>query len=133
MAEEKKVTEENTEFKSTENKPADLNAKKKEVVEIPKKKIKKIKRQISKGKAMIKCTYNNTMVSITDMAGNLLGWSSAGLMGFKGAKKSTPYAATQVVGSLSEKIKKFGVHKNLIRIVIRIKSELNSNSNLIRI
>jgi len=73
------------------------------------KKIKKIKRQITKGRAMIKCTYNNTLVSITDANGSLLAWSSSGLIGFKGAKKSTPYAATQVVGNVSEKVKKYGL------------------------
>jgi len=65
-----------------------------------KKKKKKIKRQISKGQAHIKCTYNNTMVMISDMNGAMLGWSSSGLLGFKGAKKATPYAATQVVSRI---------------------------------
>lgn len=74
-----------------------------------KKKSKKIKRQILKGRAVIKCSYNNTIVSIADINGNVLGWASSGLMGFKGAKKATPYAATQVVGSVSEKVKKYGL------------------------
>lgn len=75
------------------------------------KKRKKIKRQILKGRANIQCTYNNTIVTISDMSGGVLGWSSSGHMGFKGAKKSTPYAATQVVAELSEKVKKFGVQE----------------------
>lgn len=78
---------------------------------LKKKKAKKIKKQILKGKANIKCTYNNTVVSISDMGGNILGWSSSGLLGFKGAKKATPYAATQVVGDVAEKVKKYGVHE----------------------
>jgi small subunit ribosomal protein S11 len=73
------------------------------------KKVKKIKKQIFKGRANVKCSYNNTMVTITDMNGNVLGWSSSGLMGFKGAKKATPYAATQVVGAVSEKVRKYGL------------------------
>lgn len=77
--------------------------------EEPKKKVKKIKRQILKGKATIKCTYNNTMVSLSDLNGNVLAWASSGLLGFKGAKKATPYAATQVVGNVSEKVKKYGL------------------------
>lgn len=77
--------------------------------EVERKKIKKIKRQILKGRAVIKCTYNNTIVSIADINGNILGWASSGLMGFKGAKKATPYAATQVVGSVSEKVRKYGL------------------------
>lgn len=75
----------------------------------PKKKKKKAKQQISKGQAHVKCTYNNTMVTISDMNGAILGWSSSGLLGFKGAKKATPYAATQVVGDVSEKVKKYGI------------------------
>jgi small subunit ribosomal protein S11 len=73
------------------------------------KKKRKIKKQVSRGRATIQCTYNNTIVTISDMNGNALGWSSAGHMGFKGAKKSTPYAATQVVANVAEKVKKFGV------------------------
>ena len=75
----------------------------------PKKKSKKLKRQIQKGKACVKCTYNNTIVSIADLSGNILGWSSSGLMGFKGAKKATPYAAAQVVANISEKVRKYGI------------------------
>ncbi|HPN55101.1 MAG TPA: 30S ribosomal protein S11 [Candidatus Moranbacteria bacterium] len=74
-----------------------------------KRKKKKIKRQVSKGQAHIKCTYNNTMVMISDMTGGILAWSSSGLLGFKGAKKATPYAATQVVQDVTEKVKKYGV------------------------
>lgn len=76
-----------------------------------KKKKKKLKRQISKGQAHIKCTYNNTMVMISDASGAMLGWSSSGLLGFKGAKKATPYAATQVVHDVTEKVKKYGMHE----------------------
>ena len=76
-----------------------------------KKKFKKAKRQILKGRATIKCSYNNTIINISDQTGAVLGWSSSGLMGFKGAKKATPYAATQVVSSVAEKIKKYGVQE----------------------
>lgn len=80
-------------------------------MEEKKKKSKKIKKLVSKGRASIKCTYNNTVVSIADGNGNVLGWSSSGLLGFKGAKKATPYAATQVVGNVSEKVRKYGVRE----------------------
>lgn len=73
------------------------------------KKPKRPKRQILKGRANIQCTYNNTIVTISDQNGAVLGWSSSGHMGFKGAKKSTPYAATQVVAELAEKVKKYGL------------------------
>ena len=73
------------------------------------KKAKKQKKQVLKGRATVKCSYNNTIVNIADMDGAILGWASSGLLGFKGAKKATPYAATQVVGNVSEKVKKYGV------------------------
>ena len=74
----------------------------------PVKKMKKNKnnRQIRKGQAHIQSTYNNTIVTITDLNGAVLGWSSAGVIGFKGAKKSTPYAAAQIVNAVVEKIQK---------------------------
>ncbi len=87
----------------------------KKVVEVAeadsKKKKKKLKRQILKGQAHIKCTYNNTMVMISDSNGAMLAWASSGLLGFKGAKKATPYAATQVVHDVTEKVKKYGVQE----------------------
>lgn len=102
-AEEKKESDEKTEvLKAEESKKTVQNGK-------PAVKTKKIKKQILKGRATIKCTYNNTMVSIADLNGNILGWASSGLLGFKGAKKATPYAATQVVGNVSEKIRKYGL------------------------
>ena len=58
-----------------------------------KKKKKKVVKKISTGKAFIKATYNNTIVTLTDMQGNVISWGSAGIAGFKGPKKSTPYAA----------------------------------------
>ncbi len=76
-----------------------------------KKRVKKVKRLIQKGRASIQCTYNNTIVTLTDMNGGALAWSSAGHLGFKGAKKSTPYAATQVVAEVSEKVKKYGLQE----------------------
>ncbi len=77
----------------------------------PAKKKKKIKNQILKGRASIQCTYNNTIVSLCDINGAVLAWSSSGHLGFKGAKKSTPYASTQVVAEVSEKVKKYGLQE----------------------
>ena len=54
---------------------------------------KKIKRAYTKGVAHIHATFNNTIVTITDEQGNAIAWSSSGVLGFKGAKKSTPFAA----------------------------------------
>jgi small subunit ribosomal protein S11 len=54
---------------------------------------KKVKRNFTKGVAHIHSTFNNTIVTITDEQGNVIAWSSAGALGYKGAKKSTPFAA----------------------------------------
>ncbi len=54
---------------------------------------KKIKRSFTRGVAHIHATFNNTIVTITDVQGNVIAWSSAGALGYKGAKKSTPFAA----------------------------------------
>jgi len=78
-------------------------------VAAPKKKRGKIRRQVRKGRAYIKSSYNNTLVMFTDMHGNSLAWSSAGLLGFKGAKKATTYAANQVAMDAHEKVQKYGL------------------------
>ena len=57
------------------------------------KKKKKVKRNITTGIAFVYSTFNNTIISITDESGNVIAWSSAGAKGFKGSRKSTPYAA----------------------------------------
>ena len=64
---------------------------------------KKIKRSFSKGVAHIHATFNNTIITITDEKGNVISWSSAGALGFKGAKKSTPFAA-QLAGEAAAKV-----------------------------
>lgn len=64
------------------------------------------------GRVYIQATYNNVIISITDMNGNLLAIGSAGALGFKGPKKSTPFAASRVAEALVEKANKFGL-KNL--------------------
>lgn len=63
---------------------------------------KKVKRAYTKGVAHIHATFNNTIVTISDDKGNVIAWSSAGALGYKGAKKSTPYAA-QMVGEACAK------------------------------
>lgn len=64
---------------------------------------KTIKKNVEKGKVFITATFNNTLVTITDMGGNALYWSSSGLVGFKGARKATPFAATSAVESTARK------------------------------
>lgn len=70
---------------------------------------KKVKKSIKKGQAHIQATYNNTIVTITDPQGAVLAWSSAGINGFKGPKKATPYAAGIIVRNVAEKVKDFGL------------------------
>lgn len=53
----------------------------------------RVKKQVDTGVAHIRSTFNNTIVTVTDVKGNVIGWSSAGALGFKGSKKSTPFAA----------------------------------------
>jgi len=67
------------------------------------------KHAMRKGQAYIEATYNNTRITMTDENGNVLAWSSAGSLGFKGAKKSTPFAAAKVAETVVEKIKKTGL------------------------
>jgi len=77
---------------------------------------KKIKKQVLKGIATIFSSYNNMIVSVTDQKGEVLAWSSAGLLGFKGARKSTPYAATMVAKDALEKTKKFNLNELSIAV-----------------
>ena len=85
---------------------------KKTVVNKDKKpKRKKVKRIVKRGQAHIQATYNNTIVTISDLNGNVIAQSSAGESGFKGPKKATPYAATIIVRNVVEKIKSFGVQE----------------------
>jgi small subunit ribosomal protein S11 len=76
----------------------------------------KAKPIVSTGKAYIQATYNNTIVTLTDVNGNVLGWSSAGSSGFKGPKKATPYAASLVVKNALEKTAEHGLKEVTIYI-----------------
>lgn len=73
------------------------------------KKRKSKKKHVTKGRVYIQASYNNTIVSFTDQQGNLLAQSSAGRCGFKGPKKSTPYAAGIIVRHAAEKAKEIGL------------------------
>lgn len=74
-----------------------------------KSKKKKVERQVPRANAYIQATYNNTIITVSDPNGNVLGWSSAGVVGFKGPKKATPYAASLVTKDLMDKIVNYGV------------------------
>ncbi|RJO60028.1 30S ribosomal protein S11 [candidate division WS5 bacterium] len=79
----------------------------KKVVQTKKKK--KVKKSVSKGAVHIKATFNNTIISITEDNGNVLAASSSGACGFKGSRKSTPYAAQIAMESAVEKAKPYGL------------------------
>ena len=72
---------------------------------------KKTKKSLVIGKIYIQSTFNNTIVSVTDEAGNVVSWASSGSIGFKGTKKSTPYAAQLAATSAIEKAKSYGLSK----------------------
>ena len=73
------------------------------------KKIKKEKKVFKEGRVYVTATFNNTIVTITDKGGNTLFWGSAGASGFKGARKSTPYAATSTVENTAKKAVNLGL------------------------
>ena len=77
---------------------------------------KKIRKNVIKGVAHIKATFNNTMITITDVNGETLAWDSAGTVGFKGARKATPFAASRAAEKVADKIRKMGVHELEIRV-----------------
>ena len=70
---------------------------------------KKVKKNILNGIAYVQSTFNNTIISITDKSGNVLSWSSAGSKGFKGSRKSTPYAAQVAADDAAIKASEYGL------------------------
>ena len=70
---------------------------------------KRVKKHVTSGIVHIQSTFNNTIVTVTDDAGNVLSWCSAGAKSFKGSRKSTPYAAQIVAKEAVEKAKNFGL------------------------
>ena len=77
----------------------------------------RVRKNIPLGVAHIHSTFNNTIVTITDVAGNAIAWSSAGAIGFKGSKKSTPFAASQA----SEACAKAALESGMIKVEVSVK------------
>jgi len=77
---------------------------------------KKIKRNISSGIAFVNATFNNTIVSIADDSGNVIAWSSAGSKGFKGSRKSTPYAAQIAADAAATKAQEHGLKTLVVKL-----------------
>lgn len=77
---------------------------------------KKVRRNVSRGIAHIKATFNNTQVTITDTNGDVLCWATAGTVGFKGSRKSTPFAAQRAAETCAERASKFGLKEIEVRV-----------------
>ncbi len=77
---------------------------------------KKVKKNVPNGIANIKATFNNTIINITDPEGNTIAWASAGTIGFKGSRKSTPYAAQQAAEAVAKQAAEHGMRKVEVRV-----------------
>jgi len=77
---------------------------------------KKIKKNITTGVAYVTATFNNTIITITDESGNVIAWSSAGAKGFKGSRKSTPYAAQIAADTAASKAQEHGVKTLTVKL-----------------
>ena len=79
------------------------------LLERAQRKLPKVKERLERAKVTIQATYNNTLIGLSDVQGNVLSWSSAGAVGFEGTKKATPFAASRVAEVIAEQIKKLGI------------------------
>ncbi|MEM9064139.1 MAG: 30S ribosomal protein S11 [Planctomycetota bacterium] len=80
------------------------------------KKQKKIRKNVVRGVCHIKATQNNTIVTISDTNGEVVAWDSAGTMGFKGARKATPFAATRAGETVGGKVRKMGMSEVEVKV-----------------
>ena len=113
---EAQTNKENPEFDSLDDLPESIKKKLEETKNSKKKKKRKIRKKkerknITIGKAFVKATYNNTIVTITDLGGNTIAWSSAGVAGFKGPKKSTSYAGQIITRIAVQKARETGLEE----------------------
>ena len=83
---------------------------------------------VRRGVAHVLATYNNTMITVTDQHGNVLAWSSAGTLGFKGTRKATPFAAARVAETVAEKVRKIGLEE----VVVLVKGVGSGRESAIR-
>jgi len=65
-------------------------------------------RKVEQGRVYINASYNNTVITVTDLSGNVLAWATAGSLGFSGPKKATPFASSRVIAAIAEKLKDNG-------------------------
>lgn len=95
---------------------------------VKKTKKRKSTKNIDKGAVHIQASFNNTMVTFTDVSGNTVSWSSAGSLGFKGSRKSTPFAAQQAVEAAAKSAKEQGIKS----VEVYIKGPGNGRESAIR-
>lgn len=81
-----------------------------------KKEVQAVSKKIKEGKVFISSTYNNTIISLSDLSGNILAWRTAGSVGFKGTKKATPFAASKVAEAIVQAAEKLGIDKMEVEI-----------------
>lgn len=81
-----------------------------------KSKRRKVRRNVNRAIAYIKATFNNTTITMTDLNGDVLCWATAGTVGFKGSRKSTPFAAQRAAETCAERAAKFGVKEIEVRV-----------------
>lgn len=105
----KKIISQTAEEALKESEKIESKARKEVKVESP--------RAIQEGRVYIFSSYNNTILSVTDDHGNVLTWVSAGNIGFKGAKKSTPFAASKVAEAIAERAQKLGISR--IKVLVK--------------
>jgi len=77
---------------------------------------KKVKKNVPEGIVFIYSTFNNTIVTISDKLGNVVSWCSSGVLGFKGSRKSTPFAAQNALSDAAKKAADFGMRKVEVRV-----------------
>ena len=99
-----------------------------EAAKAGKPKAKKVKKNIQSGIAHITASFNNTIVTITDVSGNVLAWSSAGVKGFKGSRKSTPFAAQVTADAAAHK----GMEHGLEKVEVFVKGSGSGRETAIR-
>jgi small subunit ribosomal protein S11 len=97
-------------------------------------------KRVQEGKVYVNATYNNTVVTVTDVNGNVLAWASAGSLGFAGPKKATPFASSKVIAAITEKIQASGPKD--ISVIVKgigsgrdsaIRSLINNGFNILSI
>lgn len=117
----KRIIQQSSEELAAEKEKAETAVKKEVQIQSP-------QRRITEGKVYIMASYNNLIITLTDIAGNVLTWISSGNIGFKGSKKATPFAASKVAEGIADRAKKIGIE----RVSVLIKGVGSGRESAIR-